>query len=137
MSLKTYLEFSSDPTMWLNDEVISFASCWLLRDQNLTSQFEFIPPIVAKCVCDFVAALNGKKVPTDPVTHLSASAICTIHSYLAHSPTLVRQFYRSQSRPLTFTGDRWMRRILTLLFEKIQQIWQCRNAQTTSQSKIN
>ena len=41
--LKTYLEFSSDPTMWLNDEIISFASCWLLRDQKLTSQFEFIP----------------------------------------------------------------------------------------------
>ena len=49
--LKTYLEFSSDPYMWLNDEVISFASCWLLRDQNLTSQFEFIPPIVTKCQC--------------------------------------------------------------------------------------
>ena len=90
MYLKTYLEFSSDPTMWLNDEIISFASCWLLRDQKLTSQFEFIPPIVTKCVCDFVAAINGKKVPKDPVTHLSSS-ICTIHSYLAHSPRLLQK----------------------------------------------
>ena len=40
------------------------------------------------------------------------------------------RFYRTQGRPSTFTGERWIRQIMSLLFEELQQIWQCRNVQT-------
>ncbi len=40
------------------------------------------------------------------------------------------QFYCTQHRPITFSGDRWMRHILTLLFEQLHSLWHCRNAQT-------
>ena len=39
-------------------------------------------------------------------------------------------FYRTQQRPATFTGDRWMRHTLNHLFETLYQVWQCRNSQT-------
>ena len=39
-------------------------------------------------------------------------------------------FYRSQHRALTFTGDRWMRKTMTIIFEQLHQIWLCRNHQT-------
>ena len=39
-------------------------------------------------------------------------------------------FYRSQHRAITFTGDRWMRQTLSLIFEQLHQIWLCRNHQT-------
>ena len=39
-------------------------------------------------------------------------------------------FYRHQGRPVTFTGDRWIRHLLCHLFEQLHSIWQCRNTQT-------
>ena len=39
-------------------------------------------------------------------------------------------FYRQQHRPITFSGDRWMKQTLSLIFEELHQIWQCRNTQT-------
>ena len=40
------------------------------------------------------------------------------------------QFYRAQHRPPSFTRDRWIRQTLSLLFEKLHHIWQCRNKQS-------
>ena len=39
-------------------------------------------------------------------------------------------FYRAQHRSTSFTGDRWMRHTLSLIFEQIHQVWLCRNNQT-------
>ena len=40
------------------------------------------------------------------------------------------QFYRAQQRPPSFTGDRWMKQMLCLIFEQLHNIWRCRNTQT-------
>ena len=40
------------------------------------------------------------------------------------------RFYRSQHRPPSFTGTKWMHLILSMIFDQIQQVWQCRNSQT-------
>ena len=39
-------------------------------------------------------------------------------------------YYREQHRGPTFTGNRWMRQILSLMFDQLHQIWMCRNNQT-------
>ena len=40
------------------------------------------------------------------------------------------RFYRRQLRPSTYSGDRWLKLTLSLLFTQLQNIWKCRNLQT-------
>ena len=44
--------------------------------------------------------------------------------------TQQERFYRLQHRGPTYTGERWMKTILSTLVEELHNVWQCRNNQT-------
>ncbi len=45
-------------------------------------------------------------------------------------------FYRAQHRGPSFTGDTWMRKILTTIFDHLHQLWTCRNHQTHGSDQL-
>ena len=96
--LKTYLEFSSDPTMWLNDEVISFASCWLLqantvrKDWRTTGLLGSSPRSFASCSSCFVSTKCTKPSPLDCLAREESYLTkCTI--WFQDYPLLPRRYF--------------------------------------------
>ena len=97
--------------------------------------------------------LHTKPTLADTILHLLRIALgfpsCPVSSVTLQSQTRIgnpilflkgrwsklfriqqEQFYREQHRPVTLTGDRWMRQILSTLFQQLHQVWKCRNSQT-------